>query len=132
MTHPETLAAELTELLGDGAAVTAEQSARIAATRDFSWVSPIIQNTIPRTVPDVVVTLRTETAVAALAAFAHARSIPLTPRGKGTSNYGQIIPLAGGSTTASRSLARSPGPVSMSSTISWPVAGTSWRCFRQC
>jgi FAD/FMN-containing dehydrogenases len=92
----ETLAADLRALLGDSAEVRDDEAARKSATKDFSWVSPIIHNTIPRTLPDVVVTVRTVEAVRTLARFAHERRIPLTARGKGTSNYGQIIPLARG------------------------------------
>ncbi|GAA2863270.1 FAD-binding oxidoreductase [Pseudonocardia halophobica] len=93
---PETLAADLRALLGDSAGVGADEAACKAATKDFSWVSPIIHGSIPRTLPDAVVTVRTVEAVRALARFAHERGIPLTARGKGTSNYGQIIPLAQG------------------------------------
>jgi FAD/FMN-containing dehydrogenase len=93
---PETLAADLQALLGDSAEVSVDEAARKAATRDFSWVSPIIHGSIPRTLPDAVVTVRSVDAVRALARFAHGRGIPLTARGRGTSNYGQIIPLARG------------------------------------
>lgn len=93
---PEELGARLEALLGEGAEVSVEESTRLAATKDFSWVSPIIQATIPRTLPDVVVTVLSVEAVREVARFAHRNGIPLTARGKGTSNYGQVIPLARG------------------------------------
>ncbi|KAA9166125.1 FAD-binding oxidoreductase [Amycolatopsis acidicola] len=93
---PEALAADLRRVLEDSADVSADEAARKASTKDFSWVSPIIHRTIPRTLPDAVVTVRSAEAVRTLARYAHEHRIPLTARGKGTSNYGQIIPLAGG------------------------------------
>jgi FAD/FMN-containing dehydrogenase len=93
---PAELAAELAALLGDSAEVAADERARNAAAKDFSWVSPIIHGTIPRTLPDVVVTPLTIEAVRAVARWAYTRGVPLTARGRGTSNYGQVIPLARG------------------------------------
>lgn len=115
----------LAGLLGDRADVSLEPAAITAATKDFSWVSPIIHATIPRTTPSAVVTIRGADAVPVLAAWAHEHGVPLTARGKGTSNYGQIIPLAGGLMVDFHELA---GEISLSSsdgTVT-ALAGTTW------
>ena len=82
--------AELGRLLGDDAAITTSADDRLAATKDFSWVSPLISERIPRTLPDAVVRPTTREAVRVLARWAFREGVPLTPRGRGTSNYGPV------------------------------------------
>ncbi len=66
-------------------------------SRDFFWYSPVLRSASSTTSSaDIVVTpARTAEVVETLAA-AHALGIPVTPRGSGTGNYGQAMPLAGG------------------------------------
>lgn len=120
---PEALAADLRTLLGESADVSADEAARKAATKDFSWVSPIIHGTIPRTLPDAVVTVRSAEAVRKLARYAHQHRIPLTARGKGTSNYGQIIPLARGIMVDFQCLT---GEIELHDGTVTALAGTTW------
>jgi FAD/FMN-containing dehydrogenase len=65
-------------------------------SRDFYWYSPILKQLLDDKIADAVVQpLSTEETVRILACC-HARHIPVTPRGAGTGNYGQAIPLHGG------------------------------------
>jgi FAD/FMN-containing dehydrogenase len=122
--EPDELAALLRSRLGPEAAVSAEPALRHAATRDYSWLSPVISSTIPRTVPDVVVWPGTVAAVERLAAFAYERRIPLTARGKGTSNYGQVVPLAGGIVV---DFTRMTGEIVLDEEVVRAPAGTTFR-----
>ncbi|HUG60243.1 MAG TPA: FAD-binding oxidoreductase [Methylomirabilota bacterium] len=65
-------------------------------SRDFFWYSPVLKRQLDHVTADLVVSPKTEEEVvrAVRAAFAH--GVPITPRGAGTGNYGQAMPLAGG------------------------------------
>lgn len=65
-------------------------------SRDFYWYSPVLKRQLSDKLAEAVVQPTTRAEVAALAAFAHQRRIPLTLRGAGTGNYGQCIPTHGG------------------------------------
>lgn len=65
-------------------------------SRDFYWYSPVLKRLLDDVVGEVVVTPRNETEVLRALAAAHALGMPVTPRGAGTGNYGQAMPLAGG------------------------------------
>jgi len=65
-------------------------------SRDFYWYSPVLKRLLDEVVGDVVVTPRNEAEVLRALAAAHALDMPVTPRGAGTGNYGQAMPLAGG------------------------------------
>jgi FAD/FMN-containing dehydrogenase len=65
-------------------------------SRDFFWYSPILNSQLHGKSADVVVTPRHETEVVAIAHAAVRHGVPLTPRGGGTGNYGQAVPLQGG------------------------------------
>jgi FAD/FMN-containing dehydrogenase len=95
MSPLDDLAAELRELLGDRA-VSTELAARERASVDGSRLSPIISAQLPLGLADLVVSPTTaeEIAIAVGAAVRH--GVPITPRGKGTGNYGQAIPFDGG------------------------------------
>jgi FAD/FMN-containing dehydrogenase len=88
--------AALRALLGDHARVSDDEADREAATKDFSWLSPVISSTIPRTVPDAVVSPVDIEGVRRLARWAYGDRVAVTPRGKGTSNYGQSVPTVPG------------------------------------
>lgn len=93
-TPPEVLS-ELETLLGTANVVTAS-NVRRAASRDYSWLSPILSQKLPDSVADAVVYPSTTEEMAAVLRVAFATDTPITPRGKGTGNYGQAVPLAGG------------------------------------
>ncbi len=65
-------------------------------SRDFYWYSPVLKRELDSVVADVVVSPKSESEVRTVLSAAHALNIPVTPRGGGTGNYGQAMPLAGG------------------------------------
>ncbi|MDG4663726.1 FAD-binding oxidoreductase [Mycobacterium sp. 236(2023)] len=65
------------------------------AGRDGSGMSPILSAQDLGT-PDLVCYPRTADVVPAIVRAAVARGVPITTRGKGTGNYGQVIPRFGG------------------------------------
>ncbi len=65
-------------------------------SRDFYWYSPVLKRELETVTADVVVTPSSEAEVRAVLAAAHRLEIPVTPRGAGTGNYGQAMPLTGG------------------------------------
>ncbi len=65
-------------------------------SRDFYWYSPILKRELDSVIADLVVTPVSEDEVRTILAAAYSLKIPVTPRGTGTGNYGQAMPLAGG------------------------------------
>ncbi len=65
-------------------------------SRDFYWYSPILKRELDCVTADIDVSPTTASEVATVLAAAHALRIPVTPRGGGTGNYGQAMPLSGG------------------------------------
>lgn len=65
-------------------------------SKDFFWFSPILAEQLKDCEADVVVSPRTVEEVVRIAAASAATGIPLTPRGGGTGNYGQAVPLERG------------------------------------
>jgi len=67
-----------------------------AKSRDFFWYSPVLKRRMDHLVAEFVVAPRDEGELAELLAACHAADCPVSVRGAGTGNYGQIIPLEGG------------------------------------
>src|SRR5688572_21700098 len=65
-------------------------------SRDHYWYSPILKAQLDHVTADIVVNPRTQEEVVAVLRAAHKHGVPITPRGAGTGNYGQAMPLAGG------------------------------------
>ncbi|HYF53127.1 MAG TPA: FAD-binding oxidoreductase [Salinarimonas sp.] len=65
-------------------------------SRDFYWYSPILKRQLEHVTADIVVSPTSEAQVVETLAACHALGIPVTPRGTGTGNYGQAMPLSGG------------------------------------
>ena len=65
-------------------------------SRDFYWYSPILKASLKGVVADALVLAASEADVLAASAAAVKHGVPLTPRGAGTGNYGQAMPLRGG------------------------------------
>jgi FAD/FMN-containing dehydrogenase len=65
-------------------------------SRDFYWYSPVLKRELEAVTADVVVSPKSEEEVRAVLAAAYRLQIPVTPRGAGTGNYGQAMPLTGG------------------------------------
>lgn len=75
---------------------TLSLGARRHKSRDFFWYSPVLAEQLKSCLADVVVSPRDLDEVKAVAAASAATGVPLTPRGGGTGNYGQAMPLRGG------------------------------------
>lgn len=91
----EALAAELRELLGEKN-VSTELAAREKASIDGARLSPVISEQLPLGLADLVAYPETAEQIAAAVGAAVRHGVPVTPRGKGTGNYGQAIPMSGG------------------------------------
>lgn len=89
----EAALADLRRRLGSAVDIHLDPDTRRKATRDYSWLSPLLRRNLPTTVPEAVVSVRTADAVGEVLAVANAHDVPVTPRGKGTTNYGQVVPL---------------------------------------
>jgi len=81
--------------LGD-VPVTTEATVVRRRSRDFFWYSPILNAELNGKSADVIVAPRDEADVIRTAAACARHRVPLTPRGGGTGNYGQAVPLEGG------------------------------------
>jgi FAD/FMN-containing dehydrogenase len=65
-------------------------------SRDFYWYSPILKGQLDGVTADLVVTPKSQEEVIRTLKVAFAHGVPITPRGAGTGNYGQAMPLSGG------------------------------------
>ncbi len=65
-------------------------------SRDFFWYSPVLNEKLKDVRGDLVVCPASDDEVIRTLAYCHAHAIPVTPRGAGTGNYGQAMPLRGG------------------------------------
>jgi FAD/FMN-containing dehydrogenase len=65
-------------------------------SRDFYWYSPVLKRQLEHVTADLVVTPKDEAEVIRILAACHRHGVPVTPRGTGTGNYGQAMPLSGG------------------------------------
>src|SRR4051812_25811146 len=89
------LAAELTALLGPDAVSTAGGDLDRASV-DGSTLSPVISEQLPLGRAELVAFPPDAPMIAAVVGAAVRHGVPITPRGKGTGNYGQAIPMSGG------------------------------------
>lgn len=89
------LVAELTDLLGpQGVSTDARVLERVAV--DGARLSPILTAQLPLGHADLVAYPRNAEQIGMVVAAAVRHGVPITPRGKGTGNYGQGIPMRGG------------------------------------
>lgn len=65
-------------------------------SRDFYWYSPVLKAQLDHVTGDLVASPKTEEEVIRILKVAYAHGVPVTPRGAGTGNYGQAMPLSGG------------------------------------
>ncbi|MBT2497874.1 FAD-binding oxidoreductase [Agromyces sp. ISL-38] len=89
------LAATLTELLGERG-VSVDLATRERASVDGCKLSPVISAKLPLGLADIVAYPTSAQQIAQVVAAAVRHGVPITPRGKGTGNYGQGIPMSGG------------------------------------
>jgi FAD/FMN-containing dehydrogenase len=86
---------ELRALLGDRG-VSTDRTVLARASADGSYLSPIIQAQLPLGKADLVAFPVDPEQIAETVAAAVRHEVPITPRGKGTGNYGQAIPMDDG------------------------------------
>jgi FAD/FMN-containing dehydrogenase len=91
----DTLAARLRDRLGSDR-VSVEVAARRAASADYAFLSPVLAGALPTSFADVVAYPRSMDELTAAVELAVCLDVPIVPRGKGTGNYGQAVPLAAG------------------------------------
>ncbi|PSJ63817.1 FAD-binding oxidoreductase [Pseudaminobacter soli (ex Li et al. 2025)] len=65
-------------------------------SRDFYWYSPVLKRQLDTVSGDLIVSPKNEAEVVRVLAACHRHGVPVTPRGTGTGNYGQAMPLSGG------------------------------------
>lgn len=65
-------------------------------SRDFYWYSPVLKRQLRGVSADLIAMPRDEAEVIAVLRQCFAAGVPVTPRGGGTGNYGQAMPLHGG------------------------------------
>jgi FAD/FMN-containing dehydrogenase len=65
-------------------------------SRDFFWYSPVLKRQLDHVSADCVIAPANTDEVVSALAVCHEFGIPVTPRGAGTGNYGQAMPLAKG------------------------------------
>jgi FAD/FMN-containing dehydrogenase len=76
--------------LDDNPAIVQQKS------RDFYWYSPVLKQQLDHVTGDLIVTPKNEAELIRVLATCHRHGVPVTPRGSGTGNYGQAMPLSGG------------------------------------
>jgi hypothetical protein len=86
---------QLSLRLGGISLITNEKAVR-AKSRDFFWYSPVLKDALDHVTAQAVVMAQTEDDVVRTLAACFELDIPVTPRGSGTGNYGQAMPIAGG------------------------------------
>ena len=62
-------------------------------SRDHYWYSPRLKAELENVTAQLVVTPRNQADVVTILAAAYKSGVPVTPRGAGTGNYGQAMPL---------------------------------------
>jgi FAD/FMN-containing dehydrogenase len=65
-------------------------------SQDYAWLSPVLTEDLPDVPADVVVRPRSASELLETLAVAYEHEVAVTPRGRGTGNYGQAVPLAAG------------------------------------
>ncbi len=94
MSHEAAAVALVSELPGLDWVTDTTRLARLS--QDFSWFSPVLKRQLEGHSADVAVRPRSEDEIHAVVAACASRAMPITLRGSGTGNYGQIVPLHGG------------------------------------
>ena len=67
-----------------------------ALSKDFYWYSPVLKRQLEDKRADIAVRPGTVVELRAVAAACYRARVPVVPRGAGTGNYGQCVPLYGG------------------------------------
>ncbi|PRO66432.1 FAD-binding oxidoreductase [Alkalicoccus urumqiensis] len=86
---------ELEEAFPDMRMLTKETQVQ-KQSKDYFWYSPVLKEELEGASADCVCFPASTEEVTRLLAFAADRRIPVVPKGGGSGNYGQIVPLYGG------------------------------------
>lgn len=92
----EALRAKLAARLGEGARLVTDESNRRVYTRDLADLPPLIERTLFRTTPLLVVQPRDANDVARVMQFASQEAIPVFPCGVASSAYGGPVLMTHG------------------------------------
>jgi FAD/FMN-containing dehydrogenase len=92
----ETLISAIAELIADPRRCLNTPAVVERLSKDFYWYSPVLKKRLEDKQGDVVVQPINVEEVRKVLRYCFAHNIPVTPRGAGTGNYGQAIPLSGG------------------------------------
>jgi FAD/FMN-containing dehydrogenase len=89
---------DMTALKRDLDGIKIEDNEKIVQqkSRDFYWYSPVLKRELEHVTGDLIASPKSEAEVIRVLAACHRLGIPVTPRGTGTGNYGQAMPLSGG------------------------------------
>jgi len=89
---------DLDALLADLGAIETETDPAVVRlkSRDFFWFSPILKAKLEDRRGDLVIRVRDESEVLHAVSTCIRYRVFITPRGGGTGNYGQAVPLSGG------------------------------------
>ena len=96
---------QLTAIVGADNVITRGSALR-RGSQDFYWFSPVLKRELNDKLGDVIVQPHSVDELRAVIALAVNAGVPITPRGAGTGNYGQSIPLQGGIVVNLRGLDR--------------------------
>ena len=93
-----TTVSRIRALLDDIAGVPSSDDPAVVAakSRDMYAVSPLLRRALRGRVAEAVVSPRDAPELSRVLSAAVRHRVPLTPRGGGTANYGQSVPLSGG------------------------------------
>lgn len=76
--------------------MSSDEKSLTSGSRDCYYFSPVLVPQLDNKIADVIVRPQTQVQLKAIIQLAVSNNIPVTPRGGGTGNYGQGVPLAGG------------------------------------
>jgi FAD/FMN-containing dehydrogenase len=79
-----------------GIAIEDNDKIVLQKSRDFYWYSPVLKARLDHVTGDLVVSPKTEAELIRVLKACYKHDVPVTPRGTGTGNYGQAMPLSGG------------------------------------
>jgi FAD/FMN-containing dehydrogenase len=93
---PDELAHAIPDLIADPQRYLTALAIIERLSKDFYWYSPVLKKQLDNKHADAVIQSVDVEEVRNVLRFCFAHNIPVTPRGAGTGNYGQAIPLNGG------------------------------------
>jgi FAD/FMN-containing dehydrogenase len=86
---------ELRALVGDANLIDSGESLE-ALSKDFYWYSPVLKRQLEDKVADMAVRPANQAELRSVVAACSRARVPVVPRGAGTGNYGQCVPIYGG------------------------------------